>query len=100
MQSEDKQKRVEALPLGKSMKLEAQYPLGSEQFTRSEPYLGSTENVEVRRVISNVNNGVIPVDFNKNDTLKSIIDKTIKFLNEMVLFNSKQMVIDELNKIK
>ena len=67
---------------------------------RSEPYLGSTENVEVRRVISNVNNGVIPVEFNKNDTLKSIIDKTIKFLNEMVLFNSKQMVIDELNKIK
>lgn len=67
---------------------------------RSEPYLSSTENVEVRRVISNVNNGVIPVDFNKNDTLKSIIDKTIKFLNEMVLFNSKQMVIDELNKIK
>lgn len=67
---------------------------------RSEPYLSSTENVEVRRVISNVNNGVIPVDFNKNDTLKSIIDKTINFLNEMVLFNSKQMVIDELNKIK
>ena len=67
---------------------------------RSEPYFNSTENVEVRRVISNVNNGVIPVDFNKNDTLKSIIDKTIKFLNEMVLFNSKQMVIDELNKIK
>lgn len=67
---------------------------------RSEPYLNSPENVEVRRVISNVNNGVIPVDFNKNDTLKSIIDKTIKFLNEMVLFNSKQMVIDELNKIK
>ena len=30
MQSEDKQKRVEVLPLGKSMKLEAQYPLGSE----------------------------------------------------------------------
>ena len=30
MQSEDKQKRVEALPLGKSMKLEAPYPLGSE----------------------------------------------------------------------
>lgn len=67
---------------------------------RSEPYLNSPENVEVRRVISNVNNGVIPVDFNKNDTLKSIIDKTINFLNEMVLFNSKQMVIDELNKIK
>ena len=67
---------------------------------RSEPYLSSTENVEVRRVISNVNNGVIPVDFNKNDTLKSIIDRTFKFLNEMVLFNSKQMVIDELNKIK
>lgn len=67
---------------------------------RLEPYLNSAENVEVRRVISNVNNGVIPVDFNKNDTLKSIIDKTIKFLNEMVLFNSKQMVIDELNKIK
>ena len=66
---------------------------------RSEPYLNSTENVEVRRVISNVNNGVIPVDFNKNDTLKSIIDKTIRFLNEMVLFNSKQKVIDELNKI-
>ena len=33
---------------------------------RSEPYFNSTENVEVRRVISNVNNGVIPVDFNKN----------------------------------
>lgn len=30
MQSEDKQKRVEVLPLGKSMKLEAPYPLGSE----------------------------------------------------------------------
>jgi len=30
MQSEDKQKRGEALPLGKSMKLEAPYPLGSE----------------------------------------------------------------------
>ena len=67
---------------------------------RSEPYLNSTENVEVRRVICNVNNGVIPVDFNKNDTLKSIIDRTFKFLNEMVLFHSKQMVIDELNKIK
>ncbi len=67
---------------------------------RSEPYLNSSENVEVRRVISNVNNGVIPVDFNKNDTLKSIIDRTIRFLNEMVLFNSKQMVTDELNKIK
>ncbi len=67
---------------------------------RSEPYLNSSENVEVRRVICNVNNGVIPVDFNKNDTLKSIIDRTIRFLNEMVLFNSKQMVTDELNKIK
>jgi len=30
MQSEDKQKRGEALPLGKSKKLEAPYPLGSE----------------------------------------------------------------------
>ena len=30
MQSEDKQKRGEALPLGKSTKLEAPYPLGSE----------------------------------------------------------------------
>ena len=30
MQSEDKQKRGEALPLGKSMKLETPYPLGSE----------------------------------------------------------------------
>ena len=30
MQSEVKQKRVEVLPLGKSMKLEAPYPLGSE----------------------------------------------------------------------
>lgn len=67
---------------------------------RSEPYLSSTENVEVRRVISNVNNGVIPVDFNKNDTLKSIVSKTIRFLNEMTIFHSKQMVIDELNKIK
>ena len=30
IESQDKQKRVEALPLGKSMKLEAPYPLGSE----------------------------------------------------------------------
>jgi len=30
MQSEYKQKRGETLPLGKSMKLEAPYPLGSE----------------------------------------------------------------------
>lgn len=67
---------------------------------RSEPYLSSTENVEVRRVICNVNNGVIPVDFNKNDTLKSIVSKTIRFLNEMAIFHSKQMVTDELNKIK
>jgi hypothetical protein len=51
-------------------------------------------------LLVNVNNGVIPVDFNKNDTLKSIVSKTIRFLNEMTIFNSKQMVMDGLNKIK
>ena len=65
---------------------------------RTEPYLNASECVEIRRVIAKNNNGVIPIDFNKNDSLKNIKEKTIKFLNEMVIFTSKERVLGELNK--
>jgi len=65
---------------------------------RTEPYLNASECVEIRRVIAKNNNGLIPINFNKNDTLKNIKEKTIKFLNEMVILTSKERVLGELNK--
>lgn len=60
-----------------------------------EPYMNSEETVKVTRVIA-PNNGIIPLQLVRNQTLKSIIDTTIRVLDG---FSGRGAdVVDELTK--
>lgn len=51
---------------------------------REEPYMNSTEPVLMTRVLS-INGGLIPVSIKHKQTLKSIMNDTIQFLDGLKL---------------
>lgn len=62
---------------------------------REEPYLSAKEPLNMTRVIA-PNGGTIPIKINHKETLKSIVQKTIDFLNYMNKRGGD--VINELTK--
>ena len=60
-----------------------------------EPYMNSGDTVKITRVIA-PNNGIIPLQLVRNQTIKSIIETTIRVLDG---FNDRGVdVVDELTK--